>query len=207
MPLAETVKIARHKTVKDWFERAAELEANPTEKLWQRTYVEFFEARLDSRYFDPIEKISSGPQLDGEGFAIVAIYCTLIEFLEATYQGKEFISRAPESETVYGFSGPMFKKFLRNRPPFNEIFINEDLAKDFYDGVRNGLLHEARTKDNWRIRTDRKAKVSIDSANKIIYRNLLKRDFKDYLKWYEAELISKVEVQKAFKQKFSSLCG
>jgi hypothetical protein len=46
---------------------------------------------------------------------------------------------------------PLIISFLMTRTPFKEDFKTENMARDFYEGVRCGLLHEARTKNGWTI--------------------------------------------------------
>lgn len=206
MPLADDVRIAGKLTVKDWRDRKTELQSNGTTQDWKSAYSDFYMGRLSSRYFGPIKSIETNRSDEGEGFAIVAIYCTLIEFLEATYQGRKYVYRAAETDKIYSQSGSVFKRFLRDRPPFAALFANDDETADFYDSVRNGLLHEARTRNGWLIRVDSSATEPILPSRKTIFRNRLRSAFQTYFEWYQGELSTKSKVQEAFIDKFDSLC-
>ena len=87
------------------------------------------------------------------GSRILAIQCTLVEFLESTVQGVTY-RYLRRGETLgpheYSSSSDLFVNFLCKRDPFARDF-SEALAKEFYAGVRCGLLHEARTKNGWKV--------------------------------------------------------
>ena len=61
--------------------------------VWNEVLDDFYFDRLKTRYLDPIEavknlkKSAEDEKPKGEGFAMVAIQCSLIEFLESCYQG------------------------------------------------------------------------------------------------------------------------
>ena len=90
----------------------------------------------------------------GEGFSIVALQCSLIEFLASTLEGKSYKycpSKAVKCDVhEYCNSKALYIRFLRSEHPFSQYF-NEATARDFYENVRCPLLHEARTKGRWRI--------------------------------------------------------
>src|SRR5712692_10620294 len=54
---------------------------------WRDALAKYFRPRLDLRYLNPIKLLQEHGTFQGEGFSILAIQCTLIEFLEATIQG------------------------------------------------------------------------------------------------------------------------
>jgi hypothetical protein len=58
------------------------LRANFSNKeLWNNA-LDVFESRLNGRYIKPAEEIQNNLSVTGEGFAIIAILCSLIEALE-----------------------------------------------------------------------------------------------------------------------------
>jgi hypothetical protein len=67
------------------------------------------------------------------GFAILAIDCLLIETLAAFVEGLE---------TTDGKSKATFCTFLTTRPKFKATFTF-DIAKQFYEEFRCGILHQA----------------------------------------------------------------
>jgi hypothetical protein len=145
----------------------------------------------------------------GEGFSIVAIQCSLIEFLESTVQGKSYIysrnGNPPVGQYKYSNSALMFESFLANRTPFNGEFTQQQ-AHDFYVSVRCGVLHEARTKNGWTIRARSKTGRIIDSNLRIVYRDNFQTALGKFVKWYKNELPSNVGLQEALLRKFDSLC-
>jgi hypothetical protein len=48
---------------------------------------DFYTQRHDLRYLNPIKVMQNHGTFTGEWFAIAAIQCTLIEFMESTQQG------------------------------------------------------------------------------------------------------------------------
>jgi len=100
----------------------------------------------------------------------------------------------------------MFESFLVNREPFQAEF-DATTAHDFYEGVRCGLLHEARTKNGWVIWAEHGSKI-IDATGdpKILYRNDFQRALLDFIAAYKTKLASDLLTQAAFIRKFDSLC-
>ncbi len=84
MMLHESTWIAGRKTVADWLAFKDRLHGSDDPAIWNDAFTNFFEARLDSRYFAPIRAIEKLDQDIGEGFAIVTLHCSLIEFLATT---------------------------------------------------------------------------------------------------------------------------
>lgn len=209
MNIPDSVRIARNKTVADWEAMKDRLAYGNDTHVWMEAFKEFFEGRLDSRYFAPIKTLEAMDAYDGEGFSIVTLHCSLIEFLAATLEGKIYRpDRGPLRDFEYSKSGDMFAGFLRKQSPFKELFHDDMMkAKDFYKSVRCGLLHEARTRNGWRIRFDRNAKLAIDVNAKIVYRNKMQEAFDGYVKWYGENLPLNEPMQKAFIRKFDSLCS
>lgn len=175
-------------------------------KLWEKAYNIFYN-RIESRYFRPINLIILHDTNKGEGFAIMTILCSLIEFLETIRSGLVYKNGCKKDEKknfMYGDSANKFKSFLSNQIPFKEFFNkgctdypNEEKIKTlcdaFYSFVRCGLLHEAQTKEDWLIRTDNTSHLfEIRKINnklkKVIDRNLFKQGIEEYLFRYKYEL-------------------
>lgn len=159
----------------------------------EEVYSIYFE-RIENRYFKPIELLKShDDSIDGYGFSMVAILCTLIEFLQSTIDGKfdklsygnEFLEKYPilASEGLIGYyegtGGDEFVKFLKElNPRFKEKpnykCYFDSVAKEFYKCVRCTLLHDACTRNNWIIREKSGDNSIFDISNKeekILYRN------------------------------------
>ncbi len=103
-----------------------------SEQGWQQA-VTILEDRIRGRFFRPISLIENE---DGAGFAVLALNCLLLETLQQFREGK--------SETPYKKNKEYFVKFL-TETSFNEFF-DKTLAMEFYDQIRNGILHQGEVK-------------------------------------------------------------
>jgi len=206
----DNTKIAGNKSVKDWKILRNKLRDNFDISLWQEAY-DFFEIRLNTRYFKPINAIKGQDKYMGEGFSITAILCSLIEFLETTWTGEKYkFCRDNElKDFEYNKSREKFISFLENRPPFSNVFSNkDDLALQFYQNVRCGLLHEASTKLNWIIRTDNNTEFyEFRDGEHVIDRELFEIKIKEFLKHYKTKLFENIPLQNAFIRKMNSISG
>jgi hypothetical protein len=206
----KNIKIAGELTIGDWLQLKESLEPEfGNDKLWNDAYA-FFEDRITSRYLKPIEAIEKGCEIEGEGFAISAIICSLIEALETFRLGKIYKRAStgnPLDETKFYFKSQyIFEDFLKNREPFKEHFAVDGLATDFYENVRCALLHEAATRNGWKIRINTKVLVEKCNESHILNRTIFVEDIKHYMCHYKAELLGSVELKKAFIQKLNLIC-
>ncbi|HUW75971.1 MAG TPA: hypothetical protein VMV70_04775 [Gallionella sp.] len=200
--------IAGWKTRADWEAIRGRLLVGSTPDVWCEAFTDFYETRLNLRYLHPIRVLQDNGTFQGEGFAIVAIQCSLIEFLESTEQGTNYryVRRGAELEDYeYSASRDIFVAFLKDKAPFSATF-NENSAKDFYSDVRCGLLHEARTKNGWRIWAKGPAGMVADVASRIVYRDNFQEALLAYIKSYGEKLPHEPQLQHAFIRKFNSLC-
>lgn len=171
------MKLAPDLTDQDWHKHKMNLDIEAPSVAWQIAFDNFYQARLSSRYFSPISAIASSQDKSGEGFSIVAILMTLVEFLETTYTGQNFNpnhKQATPYEYGLGQSTRIFVGFFLNRAPFSGS-ITEASAAEIYSSVRCGLLHEARTCGGWLIRVAKSEGCcpvrGIDPVGKIIFRD------------------------------------
>jgi len=210
MMLPDDTCIAGLNTVADWKAMKGRLDGCNNQAIWTEALEVFFKTRLESRYFRPARAIEGIKQDVGEGFAIVTLHCSLIEFLASTLEGKTYRlvkkGHPPLGEFEYSNSEDMFIRFLESQEPFSTIFSVRGTAKDFYASVRCGLLHEARTKKGWRIWVDLFATLAIKTDVKIIYRNKMQAAFDHFVECYRQQLLVDADLQQAFIRKFDSLC-
>ncbi|MDP3062797.1 MAG: hypothetical protein Q8O40_06260 [Chloroflexota bacterium] len=202
------VYIAGWKTPADWAGFRETLAIGGEAEPWRRAFKEFFRTRLDLRYFNPIRILQDHGTLQGEGFSILALQCTLIEFLESTVQGVNYrFLRHGEKlgPHEYSSSSDLFVGFLCTREPFARDF-DKALARDFYTDVRCGLLHEACTKGGWRVWAESPDGAVINPKLCTVYRNNLQKALDEFIRWYEAELPKNADLQKAFIRKLDYLC-
>ncbi len=200
-------QIAGKKTIANWQALRPKLVGNRDPDLWAKVYKDYFVARLRTRYIRPIELLQKHDTLQGEGFAISSIQCALIEFLAATVIGKSyrFIRRGQSlGQFEYNKSAELFKDFLSQQQPFKTYFSPE-AAEDFYKSIRCGILHEAATKNGWRIHAGHARGTVIDRTNKILYRNGLQNLLKHFTKEYGRRLQMERALQEAFIRKYDKL--
>jgi hypothetical protein len=201
-------QIAGWKTAADWWAFRPSLIVGGDQAMWVKAVSDFFRPRLLLRYLEPIQTLQREGTYQGEGFSIVAIQCTLVEFLESTVQGVSYrYVRDPRELGPYEYnkSGELFIHFLTTRPPFSADF-DQPTAEDFYGGVRCGLLHEAQTKNGWRIHAVSSAGRVVDkSPARIVFRDNFQTAIQTFVDQYCLELPGKPELQEAFLRKFDKL--
>ncbi len=200
--------IAGTKTPEDWKSLRPRLQAGNNRAAWETAFADFYLARLNLRYFNPIKLLQNHGTFQGEGFSIVAIQCSLVEFLETTIQGTSY-RYLRRGETLgpyeYSKSGDVFISFLTKREPFRQVF-DTAAATAFYEHIRCGLLHEARTKGGWKIWAQSPNAKPIDANTKIVFRDDLQTAFEKFLQVYRSDLLTSADLQAAFIRKFDSLC-
>lgn len=199
--------IAGWNTPNDWinFKRNLSVGGSPDE--WGKAFTEYYKPRLELRYLHPVKVLQDNGTFQGEGFSIMAILCSLIEFLESTCQGKIY-KYCPRGQhpgpNEYSSSKAMFVSFLINRNPFKTIFT-EPLASEFYSSIRCGLLHEASTKNGWRIWANSPDGKIIDESKKIVYRDNFEKSIREFINEYGEKLRNDQATQEAFVIKFDNL--
>lgn len=166
-----------------------------TEEDW-RTAVTIFEDRIRERFLNIVDAIENMPYA---GFAVMALDCLLIETLNQFYRGV--------SETPIGQGRRYFVEFLK-RLPFE---FTEEVATKFYDHVRNGILHQAETKENTRIRTDSElplVQLTPDEKGLIINRKKFHQKLKDAFEQYVRDLRDpkNSELREHLRRKMDSIC-
>jgi hypothetical protein len=200
-------QIAGWKTADDWHTFRASLVIGGDR--WREAFDEYFRTRLDLRYLKPIKLLQDHGTFQGEGFSILALQCTLVEFLESTVQGINYRYSRPGEKLglhEYSSSSDLFVRFLSTRDPFKQDF-DEVLARDFYSGVRCGLLHEARTKNGWTVWAKGPASNVIDRNKRIVYRDNFQSALEEFVASYGVSLSTDATLQEAFIRKFDSLCS
>lgn len=211
MQLPIDTKIAGWKTVKDWNDLRISLLDQDNHNAWGVAYKDFFLTRLEDRYLEPLKIIKENGTYRGEGFSIMTIVCSLVEFIEGTFQGINYRYRRrndpPLSQFEYNRSEDIFISFLTQRHPFSLDF-NKINAAEFYKNIRCGLLHEARTKGKWTIWGSSPNNKLIDQTTNetIVYRDDFLEATKLLIKQYEQDLITSPVRKDAFIRKFDNVC-
>lgn len=168
--------------------------------------IDLFQTRLNKKFFNPLEELIKQKKQKGEGFTIVTTQCALIESLASFRTGQIYNHNKNNSSPKYQYnrSKQMFVAFLQTDEIFeNNFWITENgkrkknfpfNANDFYSDVRCGLMHEARTKNEWYINTTKKSikteKIFLEKeGNKTkIYRSILHNRLKECVEKYCTDL-------------------
>jgi hypothetical protein len=133
-------------SVGDW--KKLRIKLYQSEANWPVAF-EVFENRINSRFLDPIEIIKKNGKNEGEGFSIALISVVLLEFLAAFEQGKIYKTHKEGISPNEYYSGiKLLKSFLRSSNVFRQHFDSNEKIQRFYENVRCGLVHEARTMKN-----------------------------------------------------------
>jgi hypothetical protein len=182
--------------------------------------VRFLSERHTERFFGPIGCLKKAPGgTSGYGFAIMALCSLLIETLECYRQGLPSSSNndmgplktssahaaaPPEYKLdtlTFPNSGEIFKSFF-TRSQHQAFFPGVD-GEIFFRNIRCGLLHQAQTKDGWRI--VRTGKFWDPDPSKQINREefseRLESCFNAYLGELEAETNWSSDIWKAARRK------
>lgn len=218
--MKEHVKVFGSHKKKAWVLLRSELlQGKEGKETWDEVLC-LLDERLNTRYFIPIERILLISRNNGEGFAVMTLLCSLIEFLQTIYTGQYYSnSKADTNNYKYGNSesGKIVRDFLTEHEPFKTHFTKKNIdgktfADDFYSNVRCGLLHEAATGGNWVIKVakDEVTKDFVDlndELNKIIYRNLFYKTLRDYVTAYKNDVLKdEKKLRNALCRKFDKLC-
>lgn len=211
MQLPLTTQIAGWKTVGDWNAVKTLLSDFNNTDLWSKVFNDFYLTRLNDRYLNPIKLIKGNGGYIGEGFSIMTIICSLIEFLETTHQGKNyrFIKNGDPVLGLFEYSKSrqIFIDFLTIQVPFNAQFNNQT-AEDFYRNIRCGLLHEARTNGSWTIwgNSGNKTLIKKTANETIIFRDDFYEAILEFITSYKTNLLLSTVRKEAFIRKFDKLC-
>jgi hypothetical protein len=142
----DKIKISKNFLVSDWINLRSKL--FESEDNWPKA-LEVFEERINSRFIEPIEMIKKNGKNEGEGFTIALISVVLLEFLAAFELGKIYKTNKEGISPHEYYSGiKLLKSFLSNSADFSPQFDSNNKIQKFYENIRCGLVHEARTMRN-----------------------------------------------------------
>ncbi|NHM07608.1 hypothetical protein G4D82_10275 [Flavobacterium sp. CYK-4] len=173
-------------------------------EVWEKI-IALFKKRINDYYFVPIARVKDSNSLNGEGFTILTIQCALIEMLAAFKYGKihNHRKRGALPSFEYTRADECFIPFLHTEKIFENHFFRHEAgekitdepfnANEFYNNVRCGLMHEARTKGEWvinarktylqdeKIFIKRNIEKGVVSIDRTILNKLLSEYFESYL--------------------------
>jgi hypothetical protein len=208
------IQICRGFTDKQWDQLCPKLTDNNEavkQKDWECA-IQVFDRRISERFLSCIHKLdeigapwklvpedappdcSTLPAEEEAvvpGFVIVGLCCLLIETLQFFSAGDQPPTEPPgpcpypngDCIKPAGTSSA-FKRFLK-RDSFGKAFKDADLAYDFIEGVRHGILHRAETR-RWVIRKTTEANELVETdgdihvLNRTLFCAALEREFESY---------------------------
>lgn len=150
------------------------------------------------------------------GFAIMGLCCLLAETLQGFREKptQEVPTKGPCTypdgqciRPVTSTTTSQFWEFLQ-RPAFRGEFVDQKMAKDFVDGIRNGILHEAETR-RWIIwRSDPPNQIVARLGNRYVlnraeFYKALKAEYYDYLR--ELRKPSSATLRERFVKKMNDI--
>ena len=191
-------RLTKSFTIDEWKTLRKELKDKSLLTDKWKDAIKLLDERIFERYLDPLELLVTNSSNKGEGFTILTVECTLIEFLATLEEGRLFKRDkiSTDSHWYYKKSAKIYERFLRTAPLFETAFSSQTnekplfLAHDFYMNVRCALIHEAQTKNNWEVKIykdksqDELNEICFDTENgkKLIYRTALFKGLKIYFK-------------------------
>ena len=178
------------------------LVGTPTVDDWAAAFEMCLQARIRNRYLDPIRMLQNGPY-QGEGFTILTIQCALIEFLGALKRGWNYRLGAVWGQNdEYSQTKDLYTDFLLNEAPFSTVVTSTAEALTFYKDVRCALVHEAQTKNKWKVWAGNAGNSAIDFQRQYVNRDRLQDLIDTYVADYGLALMTSPALQQAFVRKF-----
>lgn len=166
------------------------------DKKRKRDLVSFLNQRFEDRFFEPIRVLARAPRnTQGYGFAIMALCALLVESIQSFRLGLPS-SYEPDLRNLHRYAPPrdvevpraewrnghqVFEEFFRE-PKHKKLFPGIDGAK-FCKNIRDGLLHQAQTKDGWTITTAQRRLCAIKkrTINRNLFAERLQKAFRAYI--------------------------
>lgn len=176
------MEIAPKFTAQDWEELDL---SSPDSFDWDKA-IASLQSRINERYIEPVDLLishESGKHYSERrfGFTIIAIDCLLIETLKSFIDGS--------NETKRGDGCKVFVEYLIQAKNLGNHFTPK-LAERFYKEYRNGILHQAQTKNGARIWSEFEVVSEVDGSmiiNRTEFHRLLKEDFNHYISMLKSD--------------------
>lgn len=215
--MEDNIRISRDFNVGQWKNLRKNLFKNNLED-WEGA-ISIFNDRISSRFLNPINSINNETDFEkraGEGFSISLILIVLMESLASFEIGKIYTQEKKFSPHLYNSSAKLFNEFLKNNEIFKEKFPNNRDARDlFYKNIRCGLVHEARTKNNDIILSNKSSRTANsnlfyfkENNQYILNRDLFYETLKEFLEKYKNNLrLNCGDLRKKFILKMDEVAG
>jgi hypothetical protein len=145
------------------------------------------------RYLHPISGSST------HGFTKLAVGCLMIEALESFRRGWPDTSKRGHGEHAFCSFFDAHDQFAAFRGH----------ARDFYVGVRCGILHQAETTMGWRIRQDTKSLLEESKSIRIVNAKIFVQALASVLDEYRRELEAtewNADIWACLREKMNTVC-
>jgi cation transport regulator ChaC len=133
-------------------------DTEPNTGAW-REVIDAMRRRIQERFLIPIQELARFDEHDKlpyrPGFAILALDCLLIDTIQSFREGRVSTGDVSPAHS--------FKTFL-SAPRFSDFTKNE--RGEFFQYVRNAILHNGETRKDWKIRIDTQRMLERDDATK-----------------------------------------
>lgn len=211
--MKDSIKISKDFTAANWKELRPKLLYSIDN--WPKA-IQVFEDRIESRFFIPIEKIKSINKNEGEGFSIALISVVLLEFIAAFEIGKIYrIGGKNLAPNEYYKGIDLLKLFLKSNSIFKQHFDSNTKVQEFYENIRCGLVHEARTMKNDVIISNESNKNTrpnsiyfSENGERRMNRDLMLETIKSYVENYKERLLNnELDLRNNFILKMDDVAG
>lgn len=195
-------EIASDFTIGRYTELRGSLDVPTSDTAEWREVLKAFRRRIRERFLGPIAELARHDKKEElrnrPGAAILALDCLLIDTIQSFREGR--VSTGELSPAV------SFKSFLKSRW-FSDF--NSDDRAEFFTYVRNALLHNGETRNDWKIRIDtprlleKNAMTRSRTINRRLFHAGVIREFRRLC----SDLKTECDTRKAFLRRMDALCG
>ena len=180
-------------------------------KDWEKG-AKIVDDRIHGRYLAQIEVLEKHLEKDiwlYSGFMIVAVDCMVIETLNQYYLGIR-----DTDKKYHGKNWESFRDFFSGSDFFKNEF-NDDKAKLFYKHVRNGLVHQAQTKEKTLINIERPSMIEQANptnlsdgiiVNRQLFHEALVKEFNQYITNLKTDIIEFNNLRQNCINKMKTIC-
>jgi gamma-glutamylcyclotransferase len=154
-----STELASDFTVARYHELREPLTATPPNDDAWREVISAVQRRIEERFLVPVKELARFDDADElpyrPGFAILALDCLLIDTIQSFREGRVTTGDVSPAHS--------FKTFLSS-PRFSDFTSND--RGEFFQYVRNGILHNGETRKDWKIRIDTERMLERDPITK-----------------------------------------
>jgi hypothetical protein len=155
---------------------------------WKRM-IQIFSDRMNGRYLVFMREMKDKPY---SGFAIMSLGCALLETLNQFYNGINDSKKATYHNGKTMTNSDFFVQFLSESSfIFHTHFKDRNHSRLFYKHFRCGLLHQAETKSNSKIRR-KKGEILFEpiKGGLIVYRDVFLEILEQEFSLYKDHLLN-----------------